>query len=807
MKRSIISVVFCLTVAAAFAADIPVVVSHVEWRETFKPTLSFALRRIPAESARLAVLGPSGLPGMATPRLKTWTVQAVNSLPYAGSLSIAALPPGDYVLESWIGEGDFSADRPYGFAKFSASAGDIDRVAIELTEVNASMPRIDIVSALKLQDVYAKIAEPTEADSASLYNEVVDSCTDRGYWAPDQLAPSAHIGLDTRDASTADIKNVRVRILRSAVNGEVSWNGVRVDSSDPVLDTVLPVGEHDIITEADLFSATSDADLDWGAVRDICVSNQTILSWGNISNITYRVVLFDGTVDRDEENNNLSLVFVNRFEPGLRYTQVTNMEVYAWCGQPTFSWTHENTIGKAYPAFRLRVWEEDGTTCVFDSGVRRAPARDAAGRYSWTPPADIALEPETTYLWSVSMLDAKFTSPYGEVQAAFVLQEAPPVSSPDPLARDKIVPFVVNEVDWRGLPQPEHLKFRLRKIAGSELLPLAPAWYAARPEVFGKVDLSWTHPVVWGLPFANMLINTDPIPQGDYMLECWRGDSDEYEVGEPYGCVRFPILATGDIERVSIELAEVNASMPRLDLSSGAVDRNIWRFPATIADPVTNSIETAKPLTFEIWRTAVNGTDDIKGVPMASDEPVLSATLPIGAHVVTEADFFAASNDAADLDWGAVRNICIEHKNVLSWGNISNITYRVDLFDGADNKISAVFVNRFEPGLRYTQVTNMEVRVFCGRPTFSWMHPNPIGKAYPAFQLRVWEGDGTTCVFDSGVRRAPARDAEGRYSWTPPAIVLEPNATYLWSVSMLDAKFVKPSGETQMAFSTSPDQS
>ena len=810
MKRCIISFILCLAGAAAFAQDIPVVVSHVEWHETFRPVLNFAIRRVPPQSARLAIMGPSGLPTCAPPRLETWSIVATNSLPYAGILHTDYLAEGDYILESWLGDGSYTVDKPYGFAKFSVSTSEIGRVSVELTEINSSIPRIDIVSALKLQDVYAKIISPSEADETALYNTVAESCTDRGYWAPDQLRPSAYIGLDTRDASSADIAKVRVRILRSSVNGQVVWHGVNFASSEPVLDTVLPVGVHDVITEADLFAGYPYADLDWGKVVDLCTNNEENINVpsGAITNVCYRIVLFDGTVERgNSTNNNLCVMLVNEFER--RLTPVSNMVVRAYSGQPTFSWTHSNTIGKAYPAFQLRVWEEDGTTPVFDSGVQRAPARDAAGRYCWTP-GDINLSANTTYLWSVSMLDAKWIEPINETKVPFMMQETVPVDSTTEWSAGKVLPFAVHEVDWRGLPSPSSLRFRLRKIASSELLDLAPPWYAARPEIFGAALDEWTLPVSRGLPLADSRLLGSRLPQGDYMLECWRGDGD-YVVGEPYGCARFS-MSTGEIGRVSIELTEINSSMPRIALASGLVDRYIWRLPSAYASPA-DPIVTDKPLTLEVWRTAVNGSPVWDGVSMVSDEPVLSATLPVGTAYISEADLLATTS-AVDLDWGTVRQIYVDHDHIMrySWGDITNVCYRIVLLDGTvdranptNNNPSVEFVNVFELGIRHTQVTNMEVCIYSGQPTFSWTHPNTIGKAYPAFQLRVWEEDGTTLVYDSDVQRAPARDAAGRYCWTPGDIDLSPNTTYQWSVTMLDAKFDKPRGVVTKVVFTVPD--
>ena len=97
-----------------------------------------------------------------------------------------------------------------------------------------------------------------------------------------------------------------------------------------------------------------------------------------------------------------------------------------YAGRPTFRWSHTNSINKAYPAFQLRIYRDaEKRSIVYDSGIQRAPARDQNGMYRWTAPvyADMATIWETNgvkhatlftttnnYYWSVSMLDAKFTT-------------------------------------------------------------------------------------------------------------------------------------------------------------------------------------------------------------------------------------------------------------------------------------------------------------------------------------------------------------------------------------------------------------
>ena len=219
--------------------------------------------------------------------------------------------------------------------------------------------------------------------------------------------------------------SARIRLVLSAVNDRAASVGslTAFTVGGVALDVTKNLVEAPVLSERDLLVGGT-LDLGWGSLLQSQATGVGV-SVANITSATYRVVLGDGPVDTKVPTNIncLAAMFVNTYEPGAAGSQTRcvqlNKDMTVYSAQPTFSWTHANPINKAYPAFRLRVWKSNGTTLVYDSGVQKAPARDSAGVYSWAPPiyADM-VTPEgvvfattNNYKWSVSMLDAKFTTP------------------------------------------------------------------------------------------------------------------------------------------------------------------------------------------------------------------------------------------------------------------------------------------------------------------------------------------------------------------------------------------------------------
>jgi uncharacterized protein (DUF2141 family) len=422
-------------------------------------------------------------------------------------------------------DGKWTPGEPYGAVSgvdvgwFGASC------EIELTRTTSQIARMDIKSVA----------------AASDFSEANDLTDRRVVGVP--TAANVESGL----TSSADVSTrlVRMRVLRTLLNGErlemTNVNGVVEFPYDAVvMDSYIDASSNPLLTEANILTAGL-VDLDWGTLTNtwIGVGNSVV---SMLTNATYRIVLGEGSVDV-ADGNGLPLMFVNKFESG--QVQTMAQPVYPNGGKvnaasPTFRWTHENSIGKAYPAFRLRVWKEDGITLVYDSGVRQAPAHTLDGVYEWTAPiyADmvtpqgIVFERGQGYKWSVSMLDAKFTEPNPvEEKVAFTLETedayvpgttsdygavkvvvryyGPAQKTNDTEALKQLVRVQAFErPDFTGDPVGEAYVTNVADIASNSnltvnatILGLKPGAYYVRAFIDSDGDSAWSRWETWG--YAN----------------------------------------------------------------------------------------------------------------------------------------------------------------------------------------------------------------------------------------------------------------------------------------------------------------
>ena len=307
------------------------------------------------------------------------------------------------------GDGAWTAGEPYGVATGVDVNWSRAVFSVELTDTAPQMFRIDLRAAAAANDFQAQKALNDRGMRSSISVDANKALTE------DRIG---------QDMPGENETATRVRLVLSEVNGVSARVGTSAFVVGGVaLDVTKNLVVGPVLSERDLLQ-TGTLDLGWGAL----LSSQATglgLNIANVASATYRVVLGDGSVNTaiPSNINSLATMFVNRYEVGGLGNQTkcvpANVESVVYAAQPTFSWTHPNTIGKDYPAFRLRVWKANGTTLVYDSGVQKAPARDENGVYSWTPPlyADMAtaegvvFATTNNYKWSVSMLDAKFTTP------------------------------------------------------------------------------------------------------------------------------------------------------------------------------------------------------------------------------------------------------------------------------------------------------------------------------------------------------------------------------------------------------------
>ena len=298
------------------------------------------------------------------------------------------------------GNGAYTPGEPYGAVNNIEVGWNRTRpFSIELTDTSASVMRIDLASAIAANDFA----------SQALIN-------DRGV---NPTPWNRNLEYENVGAPISEyLPRTRVKIVQTGFNGIYSKKSgtTYIYPTQVVFDKYIDLSVNPVITERDLL-ADGQIDLDEVTVRtgaSKILGNSDILT-----NAQYRVIIGDNTDSSSTNSSALATMFVNAFEPGPSQSLATPVEPAGDITeiQPTFTWKHTNKIGKAYPAFVLRVFTTDNKE-IYNSGKQPAPARDAEGVYSWTAPIYAnMLTPQgklfsttNNYYWTVSMLDAKFSS-------------------------------------------------------------------------------------------------------------------------------------------------------------------------------------------------------------------------------------------------------------------------------------------------------------------------------------------------------------------------------------------------------------
>ncbi|MBQ5531404.1 MAG: hypothetical protein IIT98_05320, partial [Kiritimatiellae bacterium] len=203
----------------------------------------------------------------------------------------------------------------------------------------------------------------------------------------------------------------RVRVVRTLVNGRSILNLGGSDWNKTVLDTILTLGQRPYIFEADIFSR-GGFDIDWDDLYNDVVYQMA--GYGeDVTNVTYRIVLGNGTIDPNMTNNLFSVATTRHFDGSSNRQRPIEIapgaeDALVYGARPTFKWSMEGR--DTYTAFKLQITKAGTDTVVWDSGLRRAALRDLDGNYFFTPEAyaGCELEPGAAYSWRVSMYNAKF---------------------------------------------------------------------------------------------------------------------------------------------------------------------------------------------------------------------------------------------------------------------------------------------------------------------------------------------------------------------------------------------------------------
>ncbi|MCR5413182.1 MAG: LamG domain-containing protein [Kiritimatiellae bacterium] len=213
---------------------------------------------------------------------------------------------------------------------------------------------------------------------------------------------------DERDLISGELSGgtyQRFRVVRTLVNG-MSITDLGVQNT-VVVDRWLNLGQRSFFFEGDVLG-DGEYDLDWSTfARQVA----GVLPAADITSVTYRVVLGNGTIEAGTTNNLFSVATVRHFDTSANRTVPVALtpggdESIVFGSRPVFKWTTGSA--NTYTAFRLQILK--GSTAVWDSGVRLAPARNGDGSYTFSPNvyAGDQLEKGQKYTWRVSMFNAKF---------------------------------------------------------------------------------------------------------------------------------------------------------------------------------------------------------------------------------------------------------------------------------------------------------------------------------------------------------------------------------------------------------------
>ena len=300
------------------------------------------------------------------------------------------------------GDGDYTPGEPFGFVRDVDVGWQGAKFSVELSETSPIFARVNV--------------RTEENDRVNLYGVYSDTM----YITNFQDLAGTQIG----DASnmTSDGRYIHVRIDRYSVNGvPLGPNAGEINLPDRVLvDKYIDTNVRCVFHEGD-FLNDGEFDIDWSHFEEMS-ANENIAHLANpdITSVAYRIVV-DNALMVSPATNNLSLacVFTRRFDAA-EYRQVPLLpaeELVCHGARPTFSWSMG--VKNTYTAFQLQIL--NGTTVVYDSGVRHAPSMDPEGRYTWTAPISVGdqmpsghiLSAHGNYTWRVAMYNAKFKpSPY-----------------------------------------------------------------------------------------------------------------------------------------------------------------------------------------------------------------------------------------------------------------------------------------------------------------------------------------------------------------------------------------------------------
>lgn len=295
------------------------------------------------------------------------------------------------VFNAWLdtdGNGKYDIGEPFG-----TSAGR-DYPEIELSNFSPITPRIDLVEdtgdrKTTRADVRARIENNTNLNIQTILrflngNPIADRTLEKG----------SHIGQ-------------RVRVVRWMLN-DVPVFLADVDAK-VVLDKTIETDVRSCLTEADFLIGTESFDIDWDSFYTDVIRNTTAYSaCGNITNVSYLVVVGDGDVswnDFDTSNTVYALNTVVERKYGRTRCKPKPVAPVVIDDRVTLRWMMDAPEIEGYTAYRAKILS--GSTEVHDTDLFRNPARWADGSFHWTITNSI---PAGTYSWKIAAYNSKFSN-------------------------------------------------------------------------------------------------------------------------------------------------------------------------------------------------------------------------------------------------------------------------------------------------------------------------------------------------------------------------------------------------------------
>ncbi|MBO5775004.1 MAG: hypothetical protein J6R63_03175, partial [Kiritimatiellae bacterium] len=205
--------------------------------------------------------------------------------------------------------------------------------------------------------------------------------------------------------------NTTLRIIRTSVNGSEEGVKRRIVYSREMNDVKrTTVYEGDLVTSGKF-------GLDWSSLRSDLAAMKNV-SAADVTKVGYTVVAGAGSIQNIDPASIVKTFTVNYTTTPVKptlYSPSALAEPKVESARPKFVWSATD----GYTAFRLQIWEQDGTNAVYNSPLMALPPMDASGRFFWTAPVYVGtnvcadawvLNNNSSYKWRVAMYNAKFSN-------------------------------------------------------------------------------------------------------------------------------------------------------------------------------------------------------------------------------------------------------------------------------------------------------------------------------------------------------------------------------------------------------------